>query len=92
MSDSSSTDWLDANKMASDALAASKTAAAVQRAQTHLLMLILTTIAQTAPRETTQKLIDEIERVRDLSGPAGNAAGEVFAAAASTLERFSRRE
>lgn len=88
----SQTDWLDASKAASEALAASRTIGAVQRAHNHLMLLLLTAFAKSAPAEVVDQLIDEIERVRDLSGPAGNAAGEVFAAAASTLERFARRE
>ena len=84
--------WLDAHKMASEALNATKTSAAVQRAQTHLMMLILATLAKSVPKEATDQLIQELERVRDMTGPAGAAAGEVFATAVSTLERFTRRE
>ena len=90
-SNESPVDWLDAHKTASDALTLARDDAAVQRAQNHLMLLLLTAFAKSAPEEVVDQLIDEIERVRDLSGPAGNAAGEVFAAAASTLERFARR-
>ena len=92
MTDTNNSAWLDASKMASEALAAAKTAAAVQRAQTHLTMMILATLAKSAPKEAVEQLQQELERVRDLSGPAGAAAGEVFATAVSTLERFTRRD
>lgn len=92
MSDTNTGNWLDANKMATDALAAAKTATAVHRAHTHLIMLMLTTIAKSAPKDAVDQLLQELERVRDLSGPAGAAGNEVFAQAVSTLERFARRE
>lgn len=92
MSNQDTATWLDATKMASEALALAKNAAAMQRAQSHLTMLILATVAKTAPPEVVDQLLQELERVRDLSGPAGNAAGDIFTAAASTLERFARRD
>ncbi len=92
MSNQDTATWLDATQMASEALALAKTAAAVQRAQSHLTMLILATVAKTAPPEVVDQLLQELERVRDLSGPAGNAAGDVFAAASATLERLARRD
>lgn len=84
-------DWLDASNKAADALAAAKAAAATQRAHLHVTMLLLKTIAKTAPQEAVDQLLAEFERVRDLSGPAGMAAGEVFATAVTTLERYARR-
>jgi hypothetical protein len=36
-------------------------------------------------------VITELERVRDLTGPAGVAAGDVIATAITTLERASKR-
>lgn len=92
MSTQDSGTWLDATKTASEALAAARTATAVQRAHTHLTLLILATLAKTAPREALEQLLQELERVRDQSGPAGVAAAEVFTNAASTLERFIRRD
>ena len=89
---SDSNQWLDASKMASEALAMAKHAQAVHRAHLHVTMLMLATLAKTAPRESVDQLISEFERVRDLTGPAGVAAGEVFATALSTLERFIRKE
>ena len=86
-----SSDWLDATKMSQEALALAKQASAVNRAHVHVTMLILATLAKTAPREAIDQVISELERVRDLTGPAGVAAGEVFATALSTLERFVRK-
>lgn len=91
MANTDSGSWLDANKAATEALALAKSAAAVQKAQSHLMMLVLATLAKTAPKETVEQLLQELERVRDLSGPAGAAAGEVFATAYTTLERFAAR-
>jgi hypothetical protein len=36
-------------------------------------------------------LLAQLERIRDLTGPAGIAAGEVIATAVSTLERAAKR-
>ena len=88
----SSNQWLDANKMASDALALAKQAHAVSRANVHVTMLVVAAFAKTAPRESVDQMISELERVRDLTGPAGIVAGEVFATALTTLERFARKE
>jgi hypothetical protein len=81
--------WLDATTTAAEALDTAKLALATERAHFHLTILLLTAFAKTAPPETISQLMEEIERVRDLTGPAGRAAGEVFATAASTLERFA---
>ena len=84
--------WLDASTMASDALAIAKKAEAVQRAHLHVTMLLMTTVVKTASREAIEQLLAEFERIRDLSGPAGMAAGDVFANAIATIERASRRD
>ncbi len=84
--------WLGGAKMTPDSLDTARRTVAIQRAQNHLIMLMLAALAKTAPPEVVDHLFNEIERVRDLSGPAGYAAGDVFAVAASTLERFSRRD
>ena len=83
-------DWLEATNAASEALTATRNLAAVQKAQIHVTMLMLATLAKSAPREHVDQLLAEFERVRDLTGPAGAAAGEVFATAVSTLERYAR--
>ena len=84
-------DWIDASEAAAQALEIAKRAAAVQKAHTHLTMLMLATLAKSAPPEAVDQLLAELERVRDMTGPAGAAAGEVFATAVTTLERFARR-
>jgi len=91
MTNKGSGDWLDASNMASEALAAAKNAAATQRAHLQVTMLMLATLAKTAPKESVDQLLAEFERIRDLSGPAGMAANEVLATAVSTLERYARR-
>lgn len=85
-------DWIDAHKLADEALTVAKSAAASERANLHITMLILATLAKTAPREAVDQLHAEFERIRDLSGPAGAVANEIFAAAVSTLERHARRD
>ncbi|HYC35341.1 MAG TPA: hypothetical protein VEC19_02890 [Usitatibacter sp.] len=87
-----SSQWIDAANTASEALAAAKSAAAVNKAHMHVTMLMLAALAKTAPREHVDQLLAEFERVRDLTGPAGAAANEVFAVAVSTLERFARKD
>ena len=87
-----STQWLDASKIATEALHLAKANAAIQKAHVHLTMMMMATLAKTAPKETVDQMIAELERVRDLTGPAGAMAGEVFATALSTLERFERRD
>ena len=83
--------WIDAANMASQALETAKLAAATQRAHFQVSMLMLATLAKVAPREAIDPLLVEFERIRDLSGPAGAAANEVFATAVSTLERIVGR-
>ena len=84
--------WLDATTMASEALALAKRADGAHRAHLHVTMLLMTTVLKTASREAIEQLLAEFERIRDLSGPAGMAAGDVFANAIATIERASRRD
>ena len=92
MTNNTDPDWLSATSMASDALAAAKKVEAIQRAHLHVTMLLMTTVVKTASREAIEQLLAEFERIRDLSGPAGMAAGDVFATAIATIERASRRD
>ena len=92
MADTPSGDWLNASTMASDALAIAKRADAIQRAHLHVTMLLMTTVVKTASREAIEQLLAEFERIRDLSGPAGMAQGDVYANAIATIERASRRD
>jgi len=85
-------DWLDAQKTADEALKLARNALASERANLHITMLMLATLARSAPRDAVDKLHAEFERIRDLSGPAGAVANEIFATALSTLERHSRRD
>jgi hypothetical protein len=85
-------DWLDAQKAAHEALSIARNAAAAERANRHITMLILSTLARTAPQEAIEQLHAEFERIRDLSGPAGAVANEIFATAVSTLERYQQRD
>ena len=84
--------WLDANKTAEEALKLARNAMASERANLHITMLILATLARIAPREAVDKLHAEFERIRELSGPSGAVANEIFATALSTLERHSRAD
>ena len=84
--------FLDAHKTADEALKLARNAMASERATQHIVMLMLATLARTAPREAVDKLHAEFERVRDMSGPAGAIANEIFATALTTLERHSRRD
>ena len=84
--------WLDAQKTADEAIKLARNAMASERASTHIMMLILATLARTAPREAIDKLHAEFERVRDLSGPSGAIANEIFATALTTLERHAPRD
>ncbi len=92
MANTPAPDWLNATSTASDALAIAKKAEATQRAHLHVTMLLMTTVVKTASREQIEQLLAEFERIRDLSGPAGLAAGDVFANAIATIERASRRD
>ena len=85
-------DWFDAQKTAGEALDLARKAMASERANLHVTMLILATLAKTAPKEAVETLHAEFERIRDLSGPAGAVANEIFATAVSTLERYGRRD
>lgn len=85
-------EWLNAAKVASEAMVLARNVAATQKAHLHLTMMMMGALAKSAPREVVDQMIAELERVRDLSGPAGAMAGEVFATALSTLERFARRD
>ena len=85
-------DWLDATKTAEEALDLARKAMASERANLHITMLILATLAKTAPKDAVEKLHAEFERIRDLSGPAGAVANDIFATAVSTLERYGRRD
>lgn len=85
-------DWIDAQQAADQALELAKRLAATQRAHMHITMLVLATLAKSAPREAVEQLLAELERVRDMTGPAGAAAGEVYATAVSTLERLARHD
>ncbi len=62
-----------------------------QKALAQVTMHILATLARTAPREDIDRLLAELERIRDLTGPAGVAAGEVVVTAMATLERAAKR-
>ena len=92
MSGIAGNDWIDAQRSADEALEIAKRVAAVQRAHTHLTMLLLATLAKTAPKEAIEQLQAELERVRDMTGPAGASAGELYATAVSTLERLTRHD
>lgn len=78
--------------MASDAIAIANKLEAAQRAHLHVTMLLMTTVVKTASREAIEQLLAEFERIRDQSGPAGMAQGDVFANAIATIERASRRD
>ena len=84
--------WLDATTMASEALALARKADASHRAHLHVTMLLMTTVLKTASREAIEQLLAEFERIRDLSGPAGMAQGDVFARAIATIERAAGRD
>ena len=92
MADPPNSDWLDAVTQASDALALARKNEAAQRAHLHVTMLLMTTVVKTASREAIEQLLAEFERIRDLSGPAGMAQGDVFAKAIATIERASGRD
>jgi hypothetical protein len=62
-------DWIDAQKTADEALDTARKAMASERANLHITMLILATLAKTAPKDAVEKLHAEFERIRDLSGP-----------------------
>jgi hypothetical protein len=82
---------LDAVTMAADALELARKIDARQKALSQIVMLMLATLARSAPRDDVDQLLAQLERIRDLTGPAGVAAGEVIATAVSTLERAAKR-
>jgi hypothetical protein len=92
VSETAGKDWIDAQASADEALEIAKRLAAVQRAHTHLTMMLLATLAKTAPKDALEQLQAELERVRDMTGPAGASAGELYATAVSTLERMTRHD
>ena len=55
MSETSS-NWLDAQKIADEALKLARNAMASERANLHITMLILATVARTAPKDAVEKL------------------------------------
>lgn len=87
-----SNDWLDAQKTADEAIRIARHALASERANLHVTMLMLATLARTAPKEAVDKLHAEFERIRDMSGPSGAVANEIFATALSTIERYAPPE
>jgi hypothetical protein len=91
MSSKSGDSWIDANNAAQDALDLARRIEAQQRALAHVTLQMLATLAKSAPREDVEQLLSQLERIRDLTGPAGVAAGEVIATAVATLERAAKR-
>ena len=87
-----STNWLDAQKTADEAMRIARHALASERANLHITMLMLATLARTAPKEAVDKLHAEFERIRDMSGPSGAVANEIFATALTTIERYTPPE
>ena len=84
--------WFDAQKTADEALRIARHALASERANLHITMLMLATLARTAPKEDVDKLHAEFERIRDMSGPTGAVANDIFAQALSTIERYTPPE
>jgi len=82
---------LDALAMAGDALELARKIDARQKALSQIVMLTLAAVARSAPKDDVDQLLAQLERIRDLTGPAGIAAGEVVATAVSTLERAAKR-
>ena len=82
---------LDAVNTAADALDLARRIDARQKALAQVSMLMLATLARSAPKDDVDQLLAQLERIRDLTGPAGIAAGEVIATAVSTLERAAKR-
>jgi hypothetical protein len=89
MATSSSETRRDAGE-AQDALELTRKIDARQRALAQVTMHMLATLARTAPREDVDRLLAELERIRDQTGPAGIAAGEVVVTAMATLERAAK--
>jgi siderophore synthetase component len=91
MSSNTGDNWIDANAAAQDALDIARRLEATQKALAHVTLQMLATLAKSAPREDVDQLLAQLERIRDLTGPAGIAAGEVIATAIATLERAAKR-
>ena len=83
--------WLDASDAAQEALQIAKRIEARQKALAQVTMHMLAVLAKSAPKEQIDQLLAELERIRDLTGPAGVAAGEVVVTAMATLERAAKR-
>ena len=81
--------WRDTGA-AQEALELTRKIEARQRALAQVTMHMLATLARTAPKEDVDRLLAEFERIRDLTGPAGAAAGEVVVTAMATLERAAK--
>ena len=76
---------------ARDALELVRGIEARQKALAQVTMHMLATLARTAPKEDVDRLLAELERIRDITGPSGVAAGEVVVTAMATLERAAKR-
>ena len=74
-----------------DALELVRRIEARQKALAQVTMHMLATLARMAPKEDVDRLLAELERIRDLTGPSGVAAGEVVVTAMATLERAAKR-
>ena len=88
---SPSESWLDASAQASQALEIARKIEGQQKALAQVTMLMLATLSRSAPKESVEQMLDQLERIRDLTGPAGVAAGELIATAIATLERAAPR-
>ena len=91
MSSNTGDSWIDATTAAQDALELARRVEAQHKALAHVTLQMLATLAKSAPREDIDQLLAQLERIRDLTGPAGIAAGEVIATAVATLERAAKR-
>jgi len=83
--------WVDAAAMAHEALELAKRIEARQKALAQVTMLMLATLGSSASKDHVEQLLAQLERIRDLTGPAGVAAGEVIATAVAALERVAKR-
>ena len=77
--------------MAHEALELAKRIEARQKALAQVTMLMLATLGNSASKDAVEQLVAQLERIRDLTGPAGVAAGEVIATAVAALERVAKR-
>ena len=62
-----------------------------QKVLAQVTMHMLATLAKSAPSEDVDRLLAELERIRDMTGPAGVAAAELLVTAMSTLERAANK-